>query len=244
MEWLAQNAHSYGFILRYTDTNSSWTGYQSEFWHFRYVGVENAQRYKSGNYSSLEQSVGMKQGQTLGLGLGLDLDLPGTKSPEESLNIEVGKEVKMAIDWSLIPEEHKKDMVLSPAYFFAYMKAKELGLTWTSGKRSSQGNKDVGGYSKSYHLEGKAADFSNGHAQTPEMDSLYLWAKESGMYVELLYSPLDNGKSNDHYDHVHIAWKDIKSGEGYNGATNSGSSGSSGSNSEEEEEVNKDKKKQ
>lgn len=42
--WLAEHAHEYGFILRYPDGKESVTGYQSEPWHYRYVGVENAQK--------------------------------------------------------------------------------------------------------------------------------------------------------------------------------------------------------
>lgn len=37
-KWLAQNAHSYGFILRYPKGKESITGYTYEPWHFRYVG--------------------------------------------------------------------------------------------------------------------------------------------------------------------------------------------------------------
>lgn len=41
-KWLAENAHKYGFILRYPKGKESITGYQYEPWHFRYVGVEAA----------------------------------------------------------------------------------------------------------------------------------------------------------------------------------------------------------
>lgn len=37
--WLAENAHKFGFILRYPEGKESITGYQYEPWHFRYVGV-------------------------------------------------------------------------------------------------------------------------------------------------------------------------------------------------------------
>jgi D-alanyl-D-alanine carboxypeptidase len=42
--WIAANARRYGFIIRYPhgSTSSSWTGYQFEPWHLRYVGVEVA----------------------------------------------------------------------------------------------------------------------------------------------------------------------------------------------------------
>lgn len=40
--WVHENMHKYGFILRYTEENSSVTGYMAEAWHMRYVGVEAA----------------------------------------------------------------------------------------------------------------------------------------------------------------------------------------------------------
>lgn len=40
--WLAENAHKYGFILRYPKGKENITGYSYEPWHFRYVGEEVA----------------------------------------------------------------------------------------------------------------------------------------------------------------------------------------------------------
>lgn len=40
--WLKDNAHQYGFILRYPENKTDITGYNYEPWHFRYVGVEVA----------------------------------------------------------------------------------------------------------------------------------------------------------------------------------------------------------
>ncbi len=42
-EWLAANAYCYGFILRYPQGKEDITGTSYEPWHFRYVGIENAQ---------------------------------------------------------------------------------------------------------------------------------------------------------------------------------------------------------
>ncbi|QNR08581.1 M15 family metallopeptidase [Macrococcoides canis] len=42
-EWLTQNAHKYGFIIRYPEGKTHITGYQYEPWHVRYVGVKIAQ---------------------------------------------------------------------------------------------------------------------------------------------------------------------------------------------------------
>jgi zinc D-Ala-D-Ala carboxypeptidase len=41
-KWLAENAHKYGFIIRYLKDKEEITGYQYEPWHLRYVGVEHA----------------------------------------------------------------------------------------------------------------------------------------------------------------------------------------------------------
>ncbi|MGL5635028.1 MAG: M15 family metallopeptidase [Sarcina sp.] len=39
-QWLANNAHKYGYILRYPKDRIETTGYAYEPWHFRYVGTE------------------------------------------------------------------------------------------------------------------------------------------------------------------------------------------------------------
>jgi len=41
-EWMKENAHKYGFILRYPEDKVEITGITFEPWHFRYVGVEAA----------------------------------------------------------------------------------------------------------------------------------------------------------------------------------------------------------
>ena len=42
--WLAQNAHHFGFIVRYLEGREHITGIQYEPWHFRYVGRRHATR--------------------------------------------------------------------------------------------------------------------------------------------------------------------------------------------------------
>jgi len=42
-EWLEDNAHRFGFIIRYPKGKESITGYQYEPWHLRYVGKEAAE---------------------------------------------------------------------------------------------------------------------------------------------------------------------------------------------------------
>lgn len=48
-EWLKENAHKFGFILRYPEDKTETTGYAYESWHYRFVGVDAATKmYKSG----------------------------------------------------------------------------------------------------------------------------------------------------------------------------------------------------
>lgn len=47
--WLSENAHRYGFILRYPEDKSDITGIAYEPWHFRYVGKAHAKKiYEQG----------------------------------------------------------------------------------------------------------------------------------------------------------------------------------------------------
>lgn len=45
--WMLANAQTYGFILRYTESKQSITGYISEPWHWRYVGIRTAADYNA-----------------------------------------------------------------------------------------------------------------------------------------------------------------------------------------------------
>ena len=45
-KWLQENAHLYGFILRYPKDKEYITGYNYESWHYRYVGKELATKVK------------------------------------------------------------------------------------------------------------------------------------------------------------------------------------------------------
>lgn len=40
--WLRENAHRFGFILRYPKEKTDITGYIYEPWHFRYIGIDHA----------------------------------------------------------------------------------------------------------------------------------------------------------------------------------------------------------
>jgi D-alanyl-D-alanine carboxypeptidase len=45
--WLSENAHKYGYVLRYPEGKETITGYMYEPWHYRYLGAEVATQLKS-----------------------------------------------------------------------------------------------------------------------------------------------------------------------------------------------------
>ncbi len=57
-QWLAANAHNYGFIIRYENGKTHITGYQYEPWHLRYVGVDLAKQIKSSG-KTMEEFFGL-----------------------------------------------------------------------------------------------------------------------------------------------------------------------------------------
>ena len=52
--WLQHHAQEYGFVLGYPKGKEEVTGYQWEPWHYRYVGVQSAQRLEKSNLSLQE----------------------------------------------------------------------------------------------------------------------------------------------------------------------------------------------
>lgn len=55
-EWLTQNVHKYGFIIRYQKGKEEITGYNFEPWHLRYVGNKIAEEIYLNNIS-LEEYI-------------------------------------------------------------------------------------------------------------------------------------------------------------------------------------------
>lgn len=53
--WVAKNAHTFGFIVRYPSKLQNITGYQHEPWHLRFVGVELATQMNRNKILTLEQ---------------------------------------------------------------------------------------------------------------------------------------------------------------------------------------------
>ena len=58
--WLKNNAHRYGFVVRYQPGKEASTGYMPEAWHIRYIGKEADEVYHSG--LSLEEYYGFEGG--------------------------------------------------------------------------------------------------------------------------------------------------------------------------------------
>ncbi|WP_404353743.1 D-alanyl-D-alanine carboxypeptidase family protein [Exiguobacterium aurantiacum] len=50
-KWMLQQAHRYGFIVRYPKGKEKITGYNYEPWHLRYVGVKEATTMKQQNWT-------------------------------------------------------------------------------------------------------------------------------------------------------------------------------------------------
>lgn len=63
--WVAENAHRFGFIVRYKRGWEDITGYAYEPWHIRYVGVEHATAIAELNIP-FEEYLELLQGQRTG----------------------------------------------------------------------------------------------------------------------------------------------------------------------------------
>jgi D-alanyl-D-alanine carboxypeptidase len=56
--WIADNAHNYGFIIRYPKDKEAVTGYMYEPWHLRYVGIDLAKELYNKN-QTMEEFFGL-----------------------------------------------------------------------------------------------------------------------------------------------------------------------------------------
>jgi Peptidase M15 len=70
--------------------------------------------------------------------------------------------------------------------------AQQIGATWTSGRRTPQGNKAVGGVANSRHLSGDAADFVPSKGQG------------MGGLAAQLKRAYPNAKILNEGDHIHV----------------------------------------
>ena len=81
-----------------------------------------------------------------------------------------------------------------------------MGLRKTSGYRTPEENKRVGGHKHSDHLTGNASDFAGSREK---MKAYAEWAAKSGLFKHVIYGGSDlitGRKDNDHGDHVHVGW--------------------------------------
>lgn len=59
-KWVNDNAHLYGFIIRYPKDKTYITGYKYEPWHLRYVGLDLAKKlYNKGDWTTIEEYFGI-----------------------------------------------------------------------------------------------------------------------------------------------------------------------------------------
>ena len=58
--WMKENAHKYGFILRYPKDKQDITGFKYEPWHYRYVGLNMAEEIYTKNLT-LEEYIKEKR---------------------------------------------------------------------------------------------------------------------------------------------------------------------------------------
>lgn len=58
-QWVRDNAHRFGFIMRYPADEQAVTGYQFEPWHFRYVGTDLAAEMRDQGITTLEAFFGL-----------------------------------------------------------------------------------------------------------------------------------------------------------------------------------------
>jgi D-alanyl-D-alanine carboxypeptidase len=63
-KWLAANAYTYGFIIRYTAADQPVTGYEAEPWHIRFIGTDLAVEMHRQGITTLEQFFSVSGGPT------------------------------------------------------------------------------------------------------------------------------------------------------------------------------------
>jgi D-alanyl-D-alanine carboxypeptidase len=58
-QWVRDNAHRFGFLLRYPADKVAVTGYQFEPWHFRYIGTDLSNEMHEQGVATLEEFFGL-----------------------------------------------------------------------------------------------------------------------------------------------------------------------------------------
>lgn len=57
--WIAENAHRFGFVVRYPADKTAITGYEYEPYHLRFVGVDLATSMREAGVTTLEEQFGL-----------------------------------------------------------------------------------------------------------------------------------------------------------------------------------------
>lgn len=70
-KWCSEHCWEYGYILRYKDGWEKVTGYNSEPWHFRYVGKENAKKIHERDMPLEEYLILLRQEVLMDIVLGV-----------------------------------------------------------------------------------------------------------------------------------------------------------------------------
>ena len=79
--WLVNNAQNFGFILRYPNGKQDITGYEYEPWHWRYIGKDEALKFKNSGKTTLEEFYNIPGGTEYA-----DPGAPSTPSPSTPSN--------------------------------------------------------------------------------------------------------------------------------------------------------------
>jgi D-alanyl-D-alanine carboxypeptidase len=58
-QFILAHAWEYGWIVRYEAGRTPVTGYASEPWHLRFIGVQLAKAYHDGGFHTLEEFFGL-----------------------------------------------------------------------------------------------------------------------------------------------------------------------------------------
>lgn len=85
-KWVHENAHKYGFVIRYPSGKEDVTGISYESWHFRYVGIPHAQ-YMYRNSITLEEYISMLSGYNFDEPLEIIDEVSGNKYEVYSVSV-------------------------------------------------------------------------------------------------------------------------------------------------------------
>lgn len=102
--WLAEHAHTYGFILSYPEHKRNVTGFSYEPWHWRYVGADVASELKSrrlvyneANFDKVAPPRVADSSKSLALSARAFISVYVDKTGKETILIEQNKDLELPI---------------------------------------------------------------------------------------------------------------------------------------------------